>query len=283
MREKLKYKNKCISRLVVSLMLTLIISSGISLKTYAAPKQMPDGNLFDAQFYAETYPDIAAVLGTDETVLYNHYVLCGSLEGRIPYQLSKQEIRNKEIYNKIMALKEIYPQGMKWDESNTYEVKAYAHAKPSNWILTNTGKPYVEANRENGYTGWVVTACQAFAYTVQDTVFGTGIKIKDRHTGLQDWAMQNAGGSIYSGDEGWVPTGYYGQDAGVNARFEEYWDKIRPGDAIADGMHIVVVLTKSDDRVTVVEGNYNGTVNWGRVIHKRDLKLSLYRVETPSW
>ena len=78
----------------------------------AGPKVMADGNLFDPVFYATTYPDVAAVLGTDEGILYQHYVNVGSKEGRFPYQLSQKEIRNRELHNKIMALQQIYPQGM---------------------------------------------------------------------------------------------------------------------------------------------------------------------------
>lgn len=40
---------------------------------------------FDPVFYAQTYADVAAALGTDATALYNHYVNFGQKEGRIPY------------------------------------------------------------------------------------------------------------------------------------------------------------------------------------------------------
>ena len=80
-----------------------------------------------------------------------------------------------------------------------------------------------------------------------------------------------------------VPVGYTGQDPAINAKFEEYWNKIQVGDALADGNHIVIVLTKADDHVTVVEGNFNKMVNWGRKITKEQLRVSLFRVETPSW
>jgi len=53
--------------------------------TAAGPVQMPDGNLFDAAFYAATYPDVAAVFGTDPAALYQHYVMAGAAEGRLPY------------------------------------------------------------------------------------------------------------------------------------------------------------------------------------------------------
>ncbi len=39
---------------------------------------------FDAEFYARTYPDVAAALGTDAAALYQHYVTMGKAEGRKP-------------------------------------------------------------------------------------------------------------------------------------------------------------------------------------------------------
>ena len=56
-----------------------------SLTVFAAVKTMPDGGKFDPQYYASTYPDVAAAFGTDETALYNHYKACGKAEGRKPY------------------------------------------------------------------------------------------------------------------------------------------------------------------------------------------------------
>lgn len=45
---------------------------------------MPDGTVFDAEFYAETYPDVKDAVGSDETALYDHYVNYGKAEGRKP-------------------------------------------------------------------------------------------------------------------------------------------------------------------------------------------------------
>ena len=39
---------------------------------------------FDPVFYAQTYPDVAAALGTDAGALYNHYITYGRNEGRLP-------------------------------------------------------------------------------------------------------------------------------------------------------------------------------------------------------
>ena len=40
---------------------------------------------FDAAFYAASYPDVAAALGTDPQVLYDHYISNGMREGRLPF------------------------------------------------------------------------------------------------------------------------------------------------------------------------------------------------------
>lgn len=54
----------------------------LSLTAYAAPQVMADGTVFDAEYYAETYPDVAEAYGMDEQMLYEHYKLYGQAEGR---------------------------------------------------------------------------------------------------------------------------------------------------------------------------------------------------------
>ena len=44
---------------------------------------------FDPAFYAATYPDVAAVVGTDPQALYDHYINYGMKEGRLPYNGAK--------------------------------------------------------------------------------------------------------------------------------------------------------------------------------------------------
>nr|MCR4588395.1 hypothetical protein [Lachnospiraceae bacterium] len=44
-----------------------------------------NGMFFDAEFYAATYPEIAAKVGTDELKLLQHYIDYGQKEGRLPY------------------------------------------------------------------------------------------------------------------------------------------------------------------------------------------------------
>lgn len=58
---------------------------GVKIDAAAAPKTMADGGMFDAEYYAQNNPDVVAVLGTDENILYQHYLTSGRLEGRQPY------------------------------------------------------------------------------------------------------------------------------------------------------------------------------------------------------
>ena len=58
--------------LVSALTIVVLAISGISVKA--------DG--FDANFYAQRYPDVVAELGTDPGILYQHYVTFGKAEGR---------------------------------------------------------------------------------------------------------------------------------------------------------------------------------------------------------
>lgn len=62
-----------------------------SMEVFAAPAVMSDGQIFDAAYYAEQNPDVRAVYGTDETLLYAHYKNAGKSEGRAPYDPSLSE------------------------------------------------------------------------------------------------------------------------------------------------------------------------------------------------
>ncbi len=64
------------------------------LTVLAAPQTMPDGTVFDAEYYAQSNPDVVAVLGTDAGVLYQHYVNFGKKEGRLPYAKSSVATTN---------------------------------------------------------------------------------------------------------------------------------------------------------------------------------------------
>lgn len=66
---------------------TLTLASSVT--AFAAPEVMPDGGMFDAEYYAQNNPDVAAAFGTDKELLYSHYVNCGKAEGRLGFQITE--------------------------------------------------------------------------------------------------------------------------------------------------------------------------------------------------
>ncbi len=75
---------------VTMIAVTMALSS--SLTTFAAPETMADGSVFDAEYYAQNNPDIAAVYGTDKDTLFQHYTLYGKAEGRQAYASNEGSI-----------------------------------------------------------------------------------------------------------------------------------------------------------------------------------------------
>ena len=59
---------------------TMLASNGIVAN--AQPKEMKDGTVFDAEYYAQRYADVVAVYGTDEASLFQHYTDYGKSENR---------------------------------------------------------------------------------------------------------------------------------------------------------------------------------------------------------
>ncbi|MBO5033306.1 MAG: hypothetical protein J6C19_11075 [Lachnospiraceae bacterium] len=55
------------------------------LSAMAAPVVYPDGTIFDAVYYEANNPDVVAVVGSSAQALYQHYILYGRIEGRLPY------------------------------------------------------------------------------------------------------------------------------------------------------------------------------------------------------
>ncbi|MGN0377013.1 MAG: hypothetical protein ACI4ED_05205 [Suilimivivens sp.] len=70
-------------RKMITLGAVMLLGMSLKMTAYAQPAAMPDGTVFDAEFYAETYPDVKEAFGNDETALYNHYLQYGKSEGRL--------------------------------------------------------------------------------------------------------------------------------------------------------------------------------------------------------
>lgn len=73
-------KNVCKAAALCIAAGTMLVGNGIVAN--AQPKEMKDGTVFDAEYYAQTYADVVAVYGIDENALYQHYCDYGKAENR---------------------------------------------------------------------------------------------------------------------------------------------------------------------------------------------------------
>lgn len=69
-------------RKILILMMTISVMCVNGITVCAAPERMSDGTIFDADYYADAYPDVAAAVGTDSAALYQHYINFGKAEER---------------------------------------------------------------------------------------------------------------------------------------------------------------------------------------------------------
>lgn len=74
---------------ILAIFLAIITIFGNSFIAFAAPETMPDGTVFDAEYYAETNPDVVLALGMDKNALYQHFKNFGQKEGRMPAAASQ--------------------------------------------------------------------------------------------------------------------------------------------------------------------------------------------------
>jgi len=86
---------------IITTLLVAVLGLSSSITAFAAPKTMPDGNVFDAEYYANTYQDVKEALGTDEAVLYKHYLDYGKNEGRKPVADGQQSLTQSSTVNQI--------------------------------------------------------------------------------------------------------------------------------------------------------------------------------------
>lgn len=77
-------------KVLAALAAVTVSISSLSITTLAAPVVMPDGSLFDAEFYASNNPDVVAAYGSNNAdSMYEHYINFGKKEGRLPYAGAK--------------------------------------------------------------------------------------------------------------------------------------------------------------------------------------------------
>lgn len=125
--------------------LTVVAVASNSLTVFAALKTMPDGTVFDAEYYAKNNPDVVAVYGNNEDSLYQHYVDYGKNEGRLACSSTNyEETLGIEGHGKIVSSYKHY---------NYINSKAiiYTYEDGFKVIKSFTEIPYNSANVEDKY------------------------------------------------------------------------------------------------------------------------------------
>ncbi len=116
--------------LLVTFLAACFLLTAVSLNAHAEPKVMSDGQIFDAEFYANEYPDVKAALGNDEAKLYAHYLNYGKAEGRLPYKPTTVTTANAAV--SAPATKDLMVGDIDGGAAKQQEIQAGYIALPQN-------------------------------------------------------------------------------------------------------------------------------------------------------
>jgi hypothetical protein len=119
-------KKKMMGILIVLLCMAQVMPVSAQIRT------MPDHAQFDAEYYAANNPDVVRLIGTDEAVLYQHYVTFGCKEGRRPYAPTVCRLSTKQPYIFTM------------DDGNVFDATYYLAMNPDvyNYGITTVEGAY---------------------------------------------------------------------------------------------------------------------------------------------
>lgn len=221
-------------------------------------------DVFDAEYYANSYADLKAVYGTDEEALFQHYITVGITEGRVA----------SPVFD-IVAYRNGYPDlqavfGDNWD--------AYADH-------------YLTAGKAEGRTIGVSAGAEQNnngQTAAGDSIYNAMIAQKAAFPEGMHWDNGNFyawHGGIYSGGYGCAGFAFALSDAAFgNAPARMHYDPsaVRVGDIVRmnGDTHSVIVLEVNSDHVIIAEGNYNSSIHWGRKISKAELAASTDNIIT---
>lgn len=236
--------------------MTLALSWSITV--CAQPEVMPDGTVFDAEYYAQSNPDVAAVFGTDVGMLYHHYIQFGKAEGRLAADPAA-ELSDEE-----------------------FDAEYYARSNPDVVAALGTDpivlyQHYIQCGKAEGRKA--VADSQTSGALSEKNVYAALISMKNEYPQGMTWTNDNfyqKKGSyktwgMYSGGYGCAGFAYLLSDTAFGElpyRMHTDFSNIRVGDVIRlnNDTHSVIVLEVRSNSVIVAEGNYNKQINWGREI-----------------
>lgn len=130
----------------------LIALAAVSALTAALALAASAAQCFDAAFYAATYPDVAAAVGTDEAALLQHYQNYGKAEGRLPYAGAQAgaEVFVPVPMEQLANLKSLRKKASDEELRQAYDIAVKLVA------------PYAECSREEQLVGIATTLREYF-------------------------------------------------------------------------------------------------------------------------
>lgn len=221
-------------------------------------------DVFDAEYYANSYPDLKAVYGTDEEALFQHFITAGLTEGRI----ASPEFDIVAYRNGYADLQAVF--GDNWDAYADHYLTVGKAEGRTIGVRAGAGQ---NDNAQTAASDSIYNAMIA-----QKAVFPEGMHWDNGN--FYAWH-----GGIYSGGYGCAGFAFALSDAAFgNAPARMHYDPgaVKVGDIVRmnNDTHSVIVLEVNSDHVIVAEGNYNSSIHWGRRISKAELAASANNIIT---
>ena len=267
------------------------ISEGTKMVTSPAHADQEDADSFDPLYYAALYPDVAAAVGTSPEALYSHYVNFGQKEGRIPYEgaaggasvdvTADTAADTATVTTPVQTATDIgngpfwlFPYGEevskaaflqeKQRRQQQFDAAGYVHV---GWTEQQVQERLLSL-KEQYPEGMKVGNCSSGAARITNGLYGDPY---DLNVG---WVAQGDDDVLMTVD-GCVPKRSIASRSAAES-------SLRIGDEVyiknSEGLgHVMVVLSRSSDGITVVESNQNSDMkmHWGRFISWDELDESL--------
>lgn len=264
---------------------------GAGMVTSPARADQEDAGSFDPVYYAALYPDVAAAVGTSPEALYNHYVNFGQKEGRIPYEgasggesvdgTADTAADTVAVTTPVQTTADIgsgpfwiFPYGEEVDKATFLQEKQRLQQQfdAAGYVHVGWTEQQVQARllslKEQYPEGMKVGICSSGAARITNGLYGDPY---DLNVG---WVAQGDDDVLMTVD-GCVPKRSIASHSVAES-------SLRIGDEVyiknSEGLgHVMVVLSRSSDGITVVESNQNSDMkmHWGRFISWAELDACL--------
>lgn len=264
---------------------------GAGMVTSPAHADQEDADSFDPLYYAALYPDVAAAVGTSPEALYNHYVNFGQKEGRIPYEgasggesvdgTADTAADTVAVTTPVQTTADIgsgpfwlFPYGEEVDKATFLQEKQRLQQQfdAAGYVHVGWTEQQVQARllslKEQYPEGMKVGNCSSGAARITNGLYGDPY---DLNVG---WVAQGDDDVLMTVD-GCVPKRSIASRSVAES-------SLRIGDEVyiknSEGLgHVMVVLSRSSDGITVVESNQNSDMkmHWGRFISWAELDACL--------